>query len=170
MLSPWMWLRRTGASRLANEIPRLEFDRRRARVKRDADRIAACGHRVELLAEHPPDHQDAAVALAEMFFRMHRHRTLTDLRLVIARKLLVLLFGHVPPELSVELGAHPSDVARVLHPARDIDPERSVVDRQGPADRLDAGELGDARIGHHAQRGEGGFRHTVKHLAVVLMP
>src|SRR4051812_39560427 len=108
MLSPSMWLRRTVDSRLANEIPRLEFDRRRVWVKRDADWIAPCGHRLELLAEHPPDHQDAAVALAEMFFRMHRHRTLADLRLVIARKLLVLLFGHVPPELSVEFGTHPA--------------------------------------------------------------
>ena len=34
---------------------------------------------------------------------------------------------------------------------------------------LDARELGDPRIGHHAQGGEGGFGHPVENLAVVLV-
>ena len=42
----------------------------RLRIERDADRIAACGHRLELVAQHAPDHQDAAVALAEMLLGM----------------------------------------------------------------------------------------------------
>ena len=58
---------------------------------------------------------------------------------------------------------------RLLDPAGDIDAERGVVDRQRPADRFDAGELRDPRIGHHAQRGEGGFGHPVENLAVVLV-
>ena len=58
---------------------------------------------------------------------------------------------------------------RLLDPAGDIDAERGVVDRQRPADRFDAGELRDARVGHHAQRGEGGFGDAVEHLAVVLV-
>src|SRR6266540_5020640 len=130
MLSTGFSLAETVDSRLANEIPRLEFNRRRVRIKRDADRIAPRGHGLELIAQHPPDHQDAAVALAKVLFRMQRHRALADLRLVIARELLVLLFGHVPPEFSVEFGTHPSDVARILHPARDIDAEGRIVDRQ----------------------------------------
>ena len=114
---PWFppklfFLERAG-SRLANEISGLEFDRRRGLIERDADRIAPCGERLELIAQHPPDHQDAAVALAEMLFRMQRHRPLADLRLVIAGELLVLLLGHVPPELAVEFRAHPADIAGV---------------------------------------------------------
>ena len=105
-----------------------------------------------------------------MLFRMQRHLALADLRFVIAGELLVFAFAHVPPELAVEFRAHPPDIAGLLDPAGDIDAERGVVDRQRPADRLDAGELRHARIGHHAQRGEGGFRHAVENLAVVLIP
>src|SRR2546430_12297151 len=118
MLAPWMlFFAERAGSRLANEIPRLELNRRRVFLERDADRIAAGGHSFELIAQHPPDHQDAAVALAKVLFRMQRYRALADLRLVIAGELLVLLLGHVPPEFSVEFGAHPSDVARILHPS-----------------------------------------------------
>ena len=81
------------------------------------------GQRLELVAQHPPHHQDAAVALAEMFFGMQRHRPLADLRLVIPGKLLVLLLGHVPPEFAVEFRAHPADVAGLLDAAGDIDAE-----------------------------------------------
>ena len=77
-------------------------------------RIAPGGQRIELIAQHPPDHQDAAVALAEMFLGMQRHRSLAGLRLVVAWELLVLPLGHVPPEFAVELRAHPSDVAALL--------------------------------------------------------
>src|SRR5215468_7037422 len=88
---------------LANVIPRLEPDRRRILIKRDADRIAPRGKRLKLIGKHPPDHQDAAVALAEMFLRMDGHRPLAHLCLVIPREALVFFLGHVPPGLSVEL-------------------------------------------------------------------
>src|SRR5260370_25498518 len=87
---------------LANEISRLEFDRRCAFIERDGDGIGSSGQRLELLAQHPPDHQDAAVALAEMLFGVQRHRSLADLGLVIPWGLLVLPLSHVPPELAVE--------------------------------------------------------------------
>src|SRR6202171_800943 len=138
-------------SRVAREISGLEFHRWRVLVERDPDGIAPGGHGVELISQHPPDHQDTAIALAEMLLGMQRYRSLADLRLVIAWELLMFLFGHVPPELAVELRAHPSDVAGLLDPASDVDTERGVVARQRPAARLDAGELCDPRIGHHPQ-------------------
>jgi hypothetical protein len=61
------------------------------------------------------------------------------------------------------------DIATLLNPAGDIDTKRNVVDRQRPADRLDAGELRDPGVGHHAQGGEGGFGDPVEQLAVVLV-
>ena len=81
----------------------------------------------------------------------------------------MFLFGHVPPELAVEFRAHPADVAGFLDASGDIDAKRGVVDRQGPADRFDAGELRHARVGHDAQRRQRGFRHPVENLAVVLV-
>src|SRR5689334_9154642 len=96
---------------LANEIPGFEHDGRGVRVERDSDRVAPGGERLELITQHPPHHQDASVTLAEMFLRVDRHRTLADLRLIIAGEALMLLLGHVAPELAVELGAHAADVA-----------------------------------------------------------
>src|SRR4029079_11319147 len=116
-------------SRFADEIPRFEFNRRRVFLKRYADRIAARCQGLELLAQHPPDHQDAAIALAEMLFRMQRHGALADLGLVVTGELLVLLFGNVPPELAVEFGAHPSDVAGIPDAPRDVDSKGRIVDR-----------------------------------------
>ena len=52
-------------SGIANEIPRFESNRVGVRFERDADRIAARCNRLELLAQHPPQHRDAAVALAK---------------------------------------------------------------------------------------------------------
>ncbi|MEY9384256.1 hypothetical protein ABIF93_002513 [Bradyrhizobium japonicum] len=60
-------------------------------------------HRLQLLAQHAPDHQDAAVALAEMLLGVDGLRALADLGVVIAGELLVLGFRHVPPEFAVEL-------------------------------------------------------------------
>src|SRR5258708_2806025 len=90
------------ASGLANEIPPFEFDRLPAGVERYSDRIAAGFERIELFGQHPPHHQDAAVALAKMLLGMHGHLALTDLCLEVAGEALVLLLGHVPPEFSVE--------------------------------------------------------------------
>jgi len=110
-------------SHLADIIPGFEFDRRRVLVERDPDRIVAFAQGIQLVAQDPPDHQDAPVALAEMLLGMQRDRALADLGLVISRELLVFLLGHVPPELAIEFRAHPADVARLLYAAGDIDPE-----------------------------------------------
>src|SRR6267154_1825831 len=104
-----------------------------------------------------------------MLFGMQRYRSLADLRLVIAGELLMFLFGHVPPELAVELRAHPSDIAGLLDPASDVDTERGVVDRQCPTDRLDAGELRDPRIGQPAQGRKIGLGYAVEDLAGVVV-
>src|SRR6185312_10372099 len=75
-----------GWLRPADVIAGFELDRRGLRIERDANGIAAAADGLELLAQHPPDHQDAAVALAEMLFGMQRDRSLADLRLVVAGK------------------------------------------------------------------------------------
>ena len=49
MVSPETLFVVAGALRLANEIPRFELDRRGLRIEGHADRIAACGERLELL-------------------------------------------------------------------------------------------------------------------------
>src|SRR5947208_8416933 len=100
-------------SRLANEIPGFEFHRACVGIKGYADRVAACSYRIELIGQHAPEHQDAAVALTEMLLGMQSDRALAGLRLVIARELLVLGLAHVPPELAVEFRAHPPDVAGI---------------------------------------------------------
>src|SRR5689334_23251581 len=109
MVSPqkWRFVLRT-LLRLANEIPCFEFDRRRFWIERNSDRVAARIHRLQLFFEHPAHHHDAAVALTDMLLGMDGHCALADLRLVITGELLVLGLGHVPPELAVELRAHPS--------------------------------------------------------------
>src|SRR5262245_3152944 len=155
-------------SRLAYEIPRFEFDRRRLGIEGHADGVAAGGQRLELVRQHAAEHHDAAIALAEMLFGMDGHRALADLGLIVARELLVLGLRHVPPELAVEFRAHPSDVAGIADATGDINAERGVVDRYGPANRFDACKLSDAGIWHDAQRGERGFGDAVEHLAVVL--
>src|SRR5262249_8229257 len=150
-------------------VPRLELDGLCVGLERYPDRIATSFHRFQLFAQHAPDHQDAAVALAKVFFGMNRHGAFADLRLIVARKLLVLGFRHVPPEFAVELRAHAADVAGIFDTAGDVDAERGVVDRQCPADRLDAGELRHARVRHDAQSREGGFGDAIEHTAVVLL-
>src|SRR5262249_24897600 len=90
-------------SGFANVIAGLEGYRGRVFVERNSDGVATCGKRLELIAQHPPDHQNAAVALAKMLLRMNGDRTLANLRLIVAGKALVFLLGHVPPEFAVEL-------------------------------------------------------------------
>src|SRR5690242_1740630 len=99
------------ASRLADVVAGLEHDRRGVRIEGDPDRIAPGGERIELVLQHAADHHDAAVALREMLFGVDRDRALPDLRLVVAGMALVLLLGHVPPELAVELRAHAAEIA-----------------------------------------------------------
>src|SRR4030095_6317759 len=88
--------RRGSSSGVADEIPRLELDRAGIRIERHTDRVAPRGHRLERIAQHPPDHQDAAVARAKMLLGMDRHRPLANLGFVVAGELLVLLLRHVP--------------------------------------------------------------------------
>src|SRR4051794_6611129 len=103
-----------------------------------------------------------------MLLGMDGDFALADLRLVVTGKLLVLTLVHVPPELAVEFRAHPPDVAGLPDAAGDVNAKRGVVDRQSPADRFHAGELRDAGIRHHAERGEGGLGNAIEYLAVIL--
>src|SRR5262245_4948325 len=146
--------RTNGQLFLAHVVSRLELDWLRAGIEADAGRILARFEKIELLAQHSPHHQHAAVALAEMLFRVQRDRTLANLRFVIAGISSVLLLGHVPPELAVEFRAHAADVTGLFDAAGDIDAEGRIVDRQHPADRFHPRELCNARVRHDAQRWE----------------
>src|SRR5215831_8842187 len=93
---------------------------------------------------------------------------LANLSFVIAWMALVLLLGHVPPELTLELRAHAAEIARMLGPASNINAEGRIIDRQDPAERFHARELRNARVWHHAQCRDDSLGHTAERLAVHL--
>src|SRR5690242_20923030 len=115
------------------EVPRLEGDGWRVGVEADPDRIAAGGERVELLAQHAAHQGHAPIARYQVLFGVARDRPLADLRLVVPREASVLLVGELLPELAAETRAHACELAGPAHPARGVDAEVRVVDRQHPA-------------------------------------
>src|SRR5215471_2636209 len=99
---------------------------------------------------------------------MNCDRPLADLGFVVARMALVLLLGHVPPELTFELRAHAAEITRMLGPASNINAEGGIIDRQDPADRFHARKLRNAWVRHHAQGRDDSLGHTLERLAVYL--
>src|ERR1700744_3920313 len=61
------------AGLIDQEIAGFAFDRRRAGIERDADRIAARGDDIGLLHEEAAQHYHALVGRRQMFFGMQRH-------------------------------------------------------------------------------------------------
>ncbi|MNK84193.1 hypothetical protein D3C87_1040340 [compost metagenome] len=97
---------------------------------------------------------------------MRRDGALAHLRLVVAGEGAVLGLAQLLPQLAVQARAHAGEIAGVFHPADGVDAKAVVVDRQHPADRLDAPVGCDARVGHHAQRRQHGAGHAAEGAAV----
>ena len=113
---------------------RLAFQRRRTRIERHAERIAALCDDLGLLQEEAAQHHDALIGGREMLVGMKRDRTLAGLGLVIVREALMLLLAHIGP-------FHPAGAGEAARPARRLPQRRvrivmRVVDRQHPAHRF----------------------------------
>ena len=80
-------------------------------IEADADRIAARRDGVDLALQQAPQHHDALVAGREVLVGMEGDRPLPDLRLPVARELLVLLLRQVGPELAVDARALGAELA-----------------------------------------------------------
>src|SRR6516165_5481794 len=153
---------------LPNIVARLKNHRRSIRIEGHADWIAPSLDNMNLVLQHAADHDDAPVALGEMLLRVNCDRPLANLGFVITRMALVLLLGHVPPEFTLKLRAHPAEVTRMLGPASNINAEGCIIDWQDPADRFHARELRNTRVWHNAQGRDHSLGHTVERLAIHL--
>src|SRR6185436_9542256 len=145
----------------------LEIDHCLALVEHDADGVAPGSHGVELTLEEAAQHDDARVCGGEMLLIVQRDRPLAHHRLVVAGEAAVLLLAQLLPELAVEAGAHAGELARLAHAGRCVDAEAGVVDRQHPADRLDAAVAADLGIGDDPQRRQHGLADAAEGAAVL---
>lgn len=74
-----------------------KFHGRLVFTERGAGRISAAGNYLNLLAEEPPQHREAAIGGREVLLGMKRDLPLPDLCFPIARVALSLGLGHFAP-------------------------------------------------------------------------
>src|ERR1044071_5545826 len=118
------------------------------RVADHVDRVEPLFDALDLLAQHAPQHHDAAIRMAEVFQRMHRDRALAFLRLKIVRLSLPLLIAALEERSGADfvdrIGPRLPAALRLAvfeRPGDDADPaDMLVVDRDRP------GQFGGARF------------------------
>ena len=110
--------------------------------------------RIELALQQAAQHHDPLVAGRQMLVGMQGDRALPDLRLPVARELLMFFRREVRPELAVHARALGAQFAFAPDLAGHVDAEMGVIDRQGPTERFDADIALDPGIGHDPERGQ----------------
>ena len=79
------------------KLPAWTFTTALRRIERDAERIAAFLHDLDLLLQQTAKLHDAEIAGREIFFGMQADRSLPDLRLPVAGEALMLFLAELGP-------------------------------------------------------------------------